>query len=173
MGAITAYHADLLQGRQAFIRGHEGLFLWNVGAKFSPKMEDTTPGTFIGFNTTFVNRSDKDGPDMRDFAVLPVRKRDSNAFHDRISVGRAPNCDIVVRLQFISKLHAHFTVRADGGYQITDAGSANGTAVNNRLLRTGEALPVALNDVVRFGSAEFRLTDAAKLYDVLTPLLRG
>ena len=172
MGAITRYHADVLQGRQAFIRGHEGLFLWNVAASEARPQKAAAAGQFLSFNTSFVNRADLENAGMREFAILPVLKRDDNAFSDRISLGRAPNCDMVLRLSYISKLHAHFTLRG-GLWHLSDAGSANGTSVNGKQLRTGESMAVKVGDDVQFGSAEFRLTDAGLLYDVINPLLRG
>ena len=43
----------------------------------------------------------------------PLVKREGSPFSERISIGRAPNVDIVIRSPFVSKLHAHFVLRPD------------------------------------------------------------
>jgi hypothetical protein len=56
---------------------------------------------------------------------------------DRISLGRARNCDIVLRDPSVSKLHAHFRVKDDGKFDLVDRLSENGTEINGaRLLPT-------------------------------------
>lgn len=66
--------------------------------------------------------------------VLPVQKRTGGAFPERIGLGRAPNADIRLPLAQVSKYHAYFMLGDDGTWTITDAGSRNGTAVNDRLI---------------------------------------
>jgi pSer/pThr/pTyr-binding forkhead associated (FHA) protein len=62
-----------------------------------------------------------------------VRKRSGGAFPERIGLGRAPNVDIRLPLAQVSKYHAFFTSSEDV-WTITDAGSRNGTSVNDRLI---------------------------------------
>jgi hypothetical protein len=52
---------------------------------------------------------------------------------NRVVIGRAPQCDIVIPLAEISRQHA-VIVRRGGGYQVADLGSSNGTTVNGRRL---------------------------------------
>ena len=65
--------------------------------------------------------------------VLAVVKAPGNPYPDRVSVGRARNCDVVMRDPSVSKLHAHFRV---GGpkLELVDIDSQNGTRVNGRAL---------------------------------------
>jgi pSer/pThr/pTyr-binding forkhead associated (FHA) protein len=65
------------------------------------------------------------------------------------TVGRASSCDIVVRRQTISRLHARF-VRDGPRYALRDAGSANGTFVNGRQL-LGDHL-LSHRDTIGFGT---------------------
>lgn len=66
------------------------------------------------------------------------------------TVGRAASCDIVVRRQTISRLHARF-VRAGPRYALRDAGSANGTFVNGRQV-VGDHL-LSHRDTIGLGAA--------------------
>ena len=69
------------------------------------------------------------GPFAEGYWIWPVRKRAENPFPERVSIGRAPNCDVVFRLSYVSKLHAHVLL-GTGAPRIVDLGSANGTRVN-------------------------------------------
>ncbi|HWE28191.1 MAG TPA: FHA domain-containing protein [Polyangia bacterium] len=98
--------------------------------------------------------------------VLPVVKAPAHPYPDRVSVGRARNCDIVMRDPSVSKLHAHFRV---GGptVDLVDIDSQNGTRVNGRALAPHQPVQVANGDIVLFGSVACKLVDAAALYDLL------
>jgi hypothetical protein len=87
--------------------------------------------------------------------VLFVEKRQDAPFPERIGLGRAPNVDIVVRRDGISKYHAYFVPVSSTEYQLADAGSKNGTFVDQDRLR--DRAPHALRDrcVVRFGAEAF------------------
>jgi len=102
-----------------------------------------------------------------------VAKSDRNAWKNRISVGRATNNDIVLRHVSVSKLHAHFFVRATPrpGHPpleelvLTDAGSANGTRVNGASVKEGEAgVVVKPGDSIGFGEVHSDLLDAGMLH---------
>jgi len=98
--------------------------------------------------------------------VLPVVKAPGNPYPDRVSVGRARNCDIVMRDPSVSKLHAHFRV-GGGKLELVDIDSQNGTRVNGRPLAPHQPASVANGDTVLFGSVACKLLDAAALYDLL------
>ncbi len=101
------------------------------------------------------------------FELQRLAKAGSHPFADRISVGRARNCDIVLRHGSISKLHAHF--RLDGDYvAILDNSSRNGTAVNGEPLIPEQRAQVHSGDRIRLGTLESLLLDAGGLYDFLT-----
>jgi FHA domain len=65
------------------------------------------------------------------------------------SVGTAPNCTIVLNDKFMSSKHAE--IKAENGvWVLRDAGSTNGTYVNNRRVDRHELVD---NDFIKFGSA--------------------
>lgn len=99
--------------------------------------------------------------------VVPVTKREGNPFPERLSIGRATNCDLVVRLPFISKVHAHLLVKPDGRLELVDNQASNGTFHNHRQLRPGEARPVQPGDVISLGKLSLELFTPAGLYRLL------
>lgn len=98
--------------------------------------------------------------------VLPVVKAPTNPYPDRVSVGRARNCDVVMRDPSISKLHAHFRLGGDK-LELVDAASQNGTRVNGRPLTPHQPQLVEPGDVLWFGTVSCKLVDASALYDLL------
>jgi hypothetical protein len=106
---------------------------------------------------------------VRDFQVSAVRKRRGNPFPDRISVGRARNCDVVLRYSYVSKLHAHFllgnpelTMEAQTQITLVDQKSHNGSAVNGHPLEAGRPVPVENGDEIVLGSLRLRLMNAQR-----------
>lgn len=84
--------------------------------------------------------------------VLPIRKR-TDLFREMISVGRAPNNDVVVPDVSVSKFHAYF--RVDGeSIALIDAASRNGTRVD------GVPIAAKVSSAVRLG-ARIELGDVA------------
>lgn len=72
------------------------------------------------------------------------------------SVGREPGNHLVVQAKGLSRRHAQLSLGPTGRLQLTDLGSTNGTFVNHQRLSGPQ--PLADNDVIHFGTAEFRLT---------------
>jgi hypothetical protein len=96
--------------------------------------------------------------------VLPLLKNEDNPFPDRISFGRAPNCDVVIREPSISKLHGHFRDVTPSTATFTDARSANGTLVNGRVIHPGVASALKSRDILLVGRVRLRLATAAELF---------
>jgi FHA domain len=123
----------------------------------------------VGFSTQVVDpvsfkRSTTRRP--QNIEVVAVVKAPGNPYPDRVSVGRARNCDLVMRDASVSKLHAHFRL---GGpkLELVDIDSQNGTRVNGRALAPHQPSQVANGDTILFGSVAAKLVDAAALYDLL------
>lgn len=86
--------------------------------------------------------------------VLAIRKVQS-IFPSMISVGRTINNDVVVPDVQVSKVHAFIKLH-DEQYEISDAGSRNGTFVGGEKLPPKGAPRVLLSgERVRFGTIEF------------------
>jgi pSer/pThr/pTyr-binding forkhead associated (FHA) protein len=75
---------------------------------------------------------------------------------ERISVGRAPECEVFLDDVTVSRKHAVITQRGDG-YTIEDEGSLNGTYVNRRRVETAN---LEDGDEVQIG--KYKLTFLAK-----------
>ena len=107
--------------------------------------------------------------------LVPVKKNPENPFPDRLTIGRATNCDVVIRFAFISKVHAHLFVQA-GKLALRDNKAANGTFHNRKRIEPGSSCSVKLGDKLGFGALELELIDAARLYQLLragSPLAQG
>jgi len=98
--------------------------------------------------------------------VLPVRKTHVT-FPSMITVGRTKNNDIVIPDVLISKFHAFFRV-VDDHHELADAGSHNGTRIDDRVLvPKGPAVRVRSGDVIHFAQLRFSFLDAAACWHAL------
>jgi hypothetical protein len=89
-------------------------------------------------------------------AIEPVDPipTDFSLLKDEVSVGRGEDNDVVIPHPSVSRAHARL-MRRDGGYELTDLGSTNGSFVNNQQVR-GSTM-VANGSEVRFGNIRFIL----------------
>jgi FHA domain-containing protein len=113
--------------------------------------------------------------DKEAYFAAPIQKRgDSDAtFMARISVGRAPNKDIVLRHASISKFHAWFEMSAEATLCVCDAGSTNLTHVNGRPVEPRATVAVDAGDEIRFGAVETVLSSPEGLWTCLNADKRG
>lgn len=111
--------------------------------------------------TRFARRFDKSGG-YEPARIIAMSNTVSPAEYllidERVTVGRAPSCDIVVTNQRISRLHAEI-IQEGPRCIVSDLGSANGTFVNRR--RILGAHPLEDEDMIGLGSPEplLRYTD--------------
>lgn len=115
----------------------------------------------VSFDTVVVSVRKDDGP--QGVLVFPVAKNRNNPWPERISIGRARNCDVVLRHASVSKLHAHFFLE-DSNLVLADAKSTNGCRVNDRPLEPGERVPLSCGDAVCLGMIEATLYTPAGLF---------
>lgn len=106
-------------------------------------------------------------PYAAEWRIAPVKKRAGNPYPDRFSIGRAPNCDVVIRLPSVSKVHAHIQVNGAGSYSLRDNDASNCTFINGRKLEAKSSATLRLGDEIAFGSLELQFVDAAQLYQIL------
>ena len=77
--------------------------------------------------------------------VYPLRRNGRSAGH-LITLGRAPDNDVVVPDVSISRFHAFVKEGASGRWLMQDAGSTNGTTVNGQSVpRQGHGPPIELS----------------------------
>jgi hypothetical protein len=74
----------------------------------------------------------------------------ANAFAMMITVGRAPNNDVVLASDSASKFHAYFQDQ-DGEWLLRDAGSSNGTFLAGVRLAPREPSPIPDSAEIGFG----------------------
>lgn len=100
--------------------------------------------------------------------VQAIHKRTA-VFRDIVTVGRTANNDIVLSHSMVSKFHAWFRTQEDGALVLVDAGSRNGTTLDGRRLTPKVPVEVSSGAVVRFGTVECTIHDAATLHALLRP----
>lgn len=94
---------------------------------------------------------------------LAFNLNDGNEFvfdllEDRLSIGREEENDIVIDNSFISSFHAEFVRQEDGGYEVIDLKSSNGTFVNGKRVSRSR---VKGGDKISFGELDARFRDRA------------
>jgi hypothetical protein len=125
---------------------------------------DSSPNRF-GFAT--VTAKIEFDPFARDWQIVPVDKRPGNPFPEKVSVGRATNCDIVLRVPFVSKVHAHILRSGNDAFALQDNRPSNLTFHNQEQLAPGEKRSLEIGDLIGFGQLEFEFVDALRLHDIL------
>lgn len=104
---------------------------------------------------------------LPDTQIEWLRKSDRNPFGALITLGRAPNNDILVDQATISKVHAIFT-RSDGAWFVADSHSSNGTFVDGVRLPPNEKRALEDGAEVRFGrDLRARLVQPESLFALL------
>ena len=99
--------------------------------------------------------------------LIRVRKREGNPFAMMITIGRALNNDIHIPGKDISKFHAYLS-RNGSDWQVTDAGSTNGTFVAGQQLPLRIAQPLELGVPIILGSTQVTLLEGEHLYQHLS-----
>lgn len=99
--------------------------------------------------------------------LIPLIKGSGNAYADRIMLGRAQNCDIVIRHSSVSKLHADFQVKGPDIAILTDRRSRNGIKVNGSELLAGASVEVRAGDRIAFGGFGTTFLGPGEVYDRL------
>ena len=90
---------------------------------------------------------------------LEVRGTNLNSRTDLVTsltVGRLPECDIVLPADGVSRRHCQFELSPEGRWQVRDLGSRNGTVVNGKRVAVQS---LSHGDVVRVGRFEIRFVD--------------
>ncbi|WP_084437180.1 FHA domain-containing protein [Pseudodonghicola xiamenensis] len=76
----------------------------------------------------------------------------------RATLGRSASSDLVIGDDSVSRLHAEIREQSDGHFVLTDAGSLNGTKLNDKKLTA--ASPLRAGDVITLGAVKLRFSQA-------------
>jgi hypothetical protein len=106
-------------------------------------------------------------PFAAEWRITPVKKREGNPYPDRYSIGRAPNCDVVIRMPSVSKVHAHILITGPSSYCLRDNEASNSTYVNGCKLEARARVPLHVGDEVVLGALRVEFIDAGRLYLIL------
>ena len=90
----------------------------------------------------WVLRTVTDGVPEKTFRLLPGAVR---------TMGRAVGADFIVDVALVSRVHCRFTVMPDGGLEVRDLESTNGTFVNGQRTDVARLEP---GDKVQIGRVE-------------------
>jgi hypothetical protein len=111
-----------------------------------------------------------DVPPMPNYLVFPVKSAGRSPYSSYISVGRTPNNDVVIEDASLSKFHAYLRADERGEVTLQDAGSRNGTFVDDVPVRTrerGSAATLHPGARVRFGRVDLVFLRCEELYRLL------
>ncbi|WP_394828650.1 FHA domain-containing protein [Pendulispora albinea] len=150
--------------REQFVRDYPGYYL-----VVTPNPESLN----IGYRTVAMSVASarkSEGAPPATFDIVPIAKAPHNPYPDRVSIGRATNCDIVFRDASVSKLHAHFhdfRAGAPGPLRVVDLGSSNGTRVNHVILEPQHPVVLEPGDTLQLGGVKARVADGDALYEFL------
>ena len=156
----------LARTRDQFVSLYPHPFLYSTRVLQKPERPQRTEKLVA---SQLVSSAADDEPEGRPvvYAVAKVQ----SAFPSMITVGRTGNNDIIIDDVQVSKLHAFFRQQG-ASFEISDAGSSNGTRIGRRSLEPkGAPGRVALGDVIAFGAIEFWFLSARETWDKLIAAL--
>lgn len=92
---------------------------------------------------------------IRDDKICRLKKSEEGSPDAPVLLGRAPDNDIILDYPRVSKRHASIEASGSGAWQITDAGSTNGTQVNQKPLEKGSTVALLNGDRIDLGGDFF------------------
>ena len=146
-----------------FIAQCPAMFLVKRPTRQGPSQSQAS--TQIGFHTSHATQLVDPYPD--EFRVSPIKKSPKNPFPDRMTVGRAPNCDVVVRMPSVSKVHAHLSYTSKGTLLLRSANSSNVTRHNTHLVDGDDEAEVRVGDTISLGALNLVVMSSKDLYALL------
>lgn len=110
-------------------------------------------------------------PEAADMELYPLVKKPGASFPDRITIGRTPNNDIALGEHSVSRLHAYVRgapgPRPGAGWVVADAGSKNGSWLDDMPLEPRREVALAPGAVLRLGDVILTFYRSAELFDLL------
>ncbi|MDZ4660083.1 MAG: FHA domain-containing protein [Pseudomonadota bacterium] len=112
--------------------------------EFAGDSDDTSPGHSVGEPVvTLINSR---GEDLGSIAL-----REGNLW----VAGRDENCDIKIPERKSSRRHFEIA-RSQTGFVLTDLGSANGTKVNQKIVKSKDSIVLSAGDIIKIGSLKIK-----------------
>lgn len=154
--------------RGDFIALHPYAFLVSAtAATASQQMPIVKPTEFRTLTHKEHAASNAEAEELEAALILPLRKGERRPFPERISVGRAVNCDVVIRDASVSKLHGHFRDVGEESAFFTDGKSSNGTRLDGSLIQPGVATEIRRHSLLSFGRVQLMFMSPGDVYDWL------
>ena len=157
--------------RADFLALHPYAFLVSAstgtGVAANQPMSVVRPVEFRTVTHKEYNANKLETPNLELPLILPLRKGEGRPFPERISVGRATNCDLVIRDASVSKLHGHFRDVSTEQAFFTDAKSSNGTRLDGTLIQPGSATEIRANTLLSFGRVQLVFMSPGDVYNWL------
>jgi hypothetical protein len=97
--------------------------------------------------------------------IYPLAKKPGASFPDRITIGRTSNNDVVIADHSVSRLHAY--VRQGDSWIVADAGSKNGSWLDEIRLEPRRETQLSPGAVLRLGDVSATFYPAAELFELL------
>ena len=119
------------------------------------------------FATQVISKDAARGRPTSQVRVVPLIKAPNNPYSDRISLGRARNCDVLLRNPSVSKLHAHIRKEPNGTWVVIDANSHNGTTIDGLRVTASQPIPIKIGEPITFGGMIVRIATASMVYQAL------
>lgn len=118
------------------------------------------PDLHLGFARSTLSNIRFSRPSASEPLVLELRKRIADAAE--VTLGRSPDCDIVIEDATVSRLHAVFRKEPHTGmWHVLDAESHNGTFQAGVLIVPGRPTPLFDRAALRFGAVEMSFLQAS------------
>jgi hypothetical protein len=104
-------------------------------------------------------------PEPVEMELYPLAKKPGASFPDRITIGRTANNDVVIADHSVSRLHAY--VRQAHGWVVADAGSKNGSWLEDVALEPRRETALSVRAVLRLGNVCLTFYRSEELFDLL------
>ena len=154
MGLDAFLIAAKRSSREAFVQRFPGQFLLvqPFATPAEPSFRTVGASEVVGTST----------------ALVPIEKRrGANTFDWMITIGRAPNNDIVIPASDVSKFHAMIRDEGDGAWSLVDANSTFGTTLEGKKLVGQQPVPLRPGSEITMGSVAMWFHTSSSLYDAL------
>jgi hypothetical protein len=130
---------------------------------------EASPSISMGIPATTTALASLLRVDPERYGFHRIIKSGANPWSDRIIVGRAPNNDIVLRHESVSKVHAYFENGkvVEGEWRVRDAKSRNGTRLDGAAVSSDEeGVPVQSGSLITFGSVACLILSSGDVFDL-------